>query len=315
MNPTASTPIKRQPALDWLVPLVAVLALAASGAGLFLQGGPGAHDFTTLRGQVVEIYGRGMYLNDTTLIGSGLRGADAVAVFIGVPLLLISFAAYRRGTLRGPADSRGMRSASWDAYPYTGCVELYFLYMGMSLTFSAAFNRLFLVYVALFSASLFALFTAAAAIDQQALAERVSSRLPRRGVAAFLFVAGLGTFMLWLSELIGPILTGSAPANLGPYTTMFTHGFDSGTITPIAVLAGICLLRRKPLGYLLAPVILILCVLNGLNVLGATAAQTLAGLVFSPGVYIGLIGSWVVMGAFAVGLTIAFFRSLNDNPA
>jgi hypothetical protein len=93
---------------------------------------------------------------------------------------------------------------------------------------------------------------------------------------------------------------------------MFTHGFDSATITPACVLAGGCLLRRRPLGYLLAGPILILCILNGLNVLAATAAQTLAGIVFPPGVYVGLIGSWVVMGLFAVWLARRFFRSLKE---
>ena len=52
--------------------------------------------------------------------------------------------------------------------------------------------------------------------------------------------------------MFGAIMTGQAPENLGPYTTMFTHGFDSAVITPAAALAGVCLLKRKPLGYLLA---------------------------------------------------------------
>lgn len=133
--------------------------------------------------------------------------------------------------------------------------------------------------------------------------------------AILLFAAGLGTLLLWLSELVGPILEGGVPKNLGPYTTMFTHGLDSATITPAAVLAGISLLRRKPPGYLLAPPLLILCILNGLNVLAATVSQTIAGVVFPPGVYVGMVGSWVVMGAFSVWMLVAFFRNMAENPA
>jgi hypothetical protein len=58
---------------------------------------------------------------------------------------------------------------------------------------------------------------------------------------------------------------------------MFTHGLDSATITPATVLTGIYLLRRKPLGYLLAPPLLVLCILNGLNVLAATAPRPWRG--------------------------------------
>jgi NADH:ubiquinone oxidoreductase subunit K len=118
--------------------------------------------------------------------------------------------------------------------------------------------------------------------------------------------------MLWLRELIDPLMTGQAPANLGPYTTMFTHGFDSAVITPACVLTGIFLLQRKPLGYLLAAPLLILCTLIGVVVIAQTISQTLAGFVFPVGVYVGMIGSWVVMGAFAIGLTVSFFRSVSD---
>lgn len=298
MNVPYPTNLKTQPAFNWLVPLVALLALVASGAGLFWQGGPGPSTFTTLHGQVVDIYGRGVYQNDTLFFAMGFKGADAIALFVGLPLLAVAFWRYRRGTLQGKFLLAGALT--------------YFMYIGMSLTFSAAFNRLFLVYTALFSAGLFGLVAVMASIDVQALAKQVSPRLPHRGLAIFMFVAGLGTEFLWLSELVGPMSAGVAPENLGPYTTMFTHGLDSATITPAAVLAGICLLRRRPLGYLITPPVLILCILNGLNVLSATALQTLAGIIFPPGVYVGMVGSWVVMGACAVWLVVAFFKNLNE---
>jgi hypothetical protein len=58
-----------------------------------------------------------------------------------------------------------------------------------------------------------------------------------------------------------------------------------------------------------------MCILNGLTVLAATAAQTLAGIVFPVGVYVGMIGSWVVMGAWAAWLAAAFFRNLAEPSA
>jgi hypothetical protein len=299
-NSKGFTKVIKQPAFNWLVPLIGLLALVASGAGLFLGGGDGSYPFTPLRGEVVEIYGRGVYQHDTVFYATLFKGADAIVLFAGLPLLALSFRMYRRGSLKG-------------GFLLAGAL-MYFLYIGASLTFSAAFNRLFLVYTALFSASLFALIALLSSIDLNALSSLVSPRLPHRGLAIFMFVAGLGTLMLWLSELIGPILEGGVSENMGPYTTMFTHGLDSATITPACVLAGISLLRRKPLGYLLTPPLLILCILNGLNVLAGTASQTIAGIIFPPGVYVGMIGSWVVMGAFAVWLAAAFFRNLEEAP-
>jgi len=288
--------MERRSALTWLVPLIAVLSIILAGAGLFLQGGEGPFIFTTVYGDSVEVYGQGLYRHDSSFAAALLKGTDATTLFVGVPLLLIGYLFYLRGSLRGSLFLTGML--------------FYFLYVGVTYTFSVVFNPLFLVYTALFSAALFATIIALTMFDTQTLADNVAPRMPYRGMAIFMFVAGLGTLMLWLSELIGPLTTAQAPTNLGPYTTMFTHGFDSAVITPATVITGIYLLRRKPLGILLAAPLLILCTLIGVVVIAQTVSQASAGIVFPIGVYIGMIGSWVVMGAFAVGLTIAYFRNI-----
>jgi hypothetical protein len=254
--------------------------------------------FTTVRGETVQMYGQGLYRYDSYFKAPILRGTDAVAFFVGLPLLATAFLFYRRGSLRGGLLLAGALS--------------FFLYYSASLAFSAAFNRLFPAYVALFSASFFAFISALTAIDAPALAARLSPRLPRRGLAAFLGVAGLGVLFIWVSELVGPVLDGGAPANLGADTTLFTHAFDIAIIAPVVILTGVSVLRREPLGALLAAPLLVLCTLIGLVVIAQTAAQTLAGITFPIGVYIGMIGSWVVMGALAIGLAAAFFRSLAE---
>lgn len=284
--------------LLWLVPLIAALALISALAGLFLPGGDGPFMFTSLRGHEVEMFGRGLYQYDTLLVGAALRGTDAVTLLISLPLLVIFFWKSRRGNPNAQLALLG--------------VLFYFLYKGASLTFSAAFNPLFLVYTALFSASLFAVIVAMTTFDLENLAKRVQPGFPHRGAAIFLFIAGFGTLLIWLSEVIPHILSGGAPEIMGTYTTLFTHGFDSAVITPAAVIAGVCLLRRNPLGYLLAAPILILCTLIGAVVIGQTVVQTLVGMVFPPQIYIGMIGTWIVMGAFAIRLTVSFFRNLSE---
>lgn len=288
--------MSKQSALHWLVPLIAFIAVITAGVGLFSQGGPGPRTFTNTYGQTVELYGKGIYHRDSLMAGSGFRGTDAVTLTVALPLLLASYLGYRRGSRKAGIFMIGLL--------------FYFLYNGTSMTFAAMFNPLFLVYTALFSAALFAVIVALCTFDRQALANRIRPGFPHRGMAIFLFVTGIATFLLWLSEILTPMLTGGAPENLGPYTTMFTHGFDSATITPTAVLIAIYLLRRNPMGYLLAAPLMILCTLIGVVVIGQTISQALDGLIFPPGVYIGMVGSWIVMGAFAVGLTVAYFRNL-----
>lgn len=290
--------MKTIPALNVLIPLIFVLLLISAGTGLFAQGGDGSFTFTTVRGQTVEMYGLGLYHNDTLFTGAGFRGTDAAMILIGLPLLMAGYLGYRRGSTTATLVMTGLL--------------FYCLYYGISMLAGAAFNPLFLVYTALFSASLFAVIVALTTFDAKALAQRVLPGFLHRYMAIFLCVTGIATFFLWLSELINPLLYGETPELLGPYTTLFTHGFDSAVIMPAAIVTGVFLLLRRPLGYLLAVPMLVLCTMNGIVVLAQTVSQTLAGIIFPLGVYIGMISSWIVMGAFAIGLTLSFFRNLSN---
>ncbi|MBE0684813.1 MAG: hypothetical protein IH585_02320, partial [Anaerolineaceae bacterium] len=224
--------------LAWLIPLIAVLALVTTITGLFVQGGEGPYTFTNRYGHEVEMYGKGLYQYDSRLVGAGFKGTDVVTLTIAIPMLLLSYRQYRRGILRGSI--------------FQVAALFYFLYNGASMTFAASFNSIFLFYIALFSSSLFALIVTLVNIDSADLIKRIQAGFPHRAIAVFLFVAGIGTLLLWICELIGPLLQGGAPEIIGPYTTLFTHGFDSALITPAAVMTGIFLLQRKPWGYVLS---------------------------------------------------------------
>ena len=53
--------MKNQPALNWLIPLVAILALVTALAGLFWQDAGSPFTFTSLHSLAVEMYGQGLY--------------------------------------------------------------------------------------------------------------------------------------------------------------------------------------------------------------------------------------------------------------
>lgn len=285
-------------AVVWLAWLTGGLALIAAGVGLFWHAGGGRFAFTSVRGQTVELYGSGLYRYDTLFTAGTFRGTDAVTIVIAVPLLVFAVLRYRRGSLRG-------------ALLLTG-VLAYFLYNAISMAFGAAYNSLFLVYAALFSASLFAFIMAFTSIDREALSVRVSARLPHGGIAAFLIAAGLVLALVWLSEIVVPLVQGQPPALLASYTTMVTHAFDTAVITPSVVLAGVLLRRRVGLGYLLAATVLVLNTLVGCMVVAQTTAQVLMGVTLSTGQFVGIVGAFVLMSLIALGLTLVFFRNISE---
>ena len=292
--------MKTSNAVVGLSALIVVLALVAAGAGLLWQGGDGPYSFTTLRGETAEIYGQGLYRYDTLFTGAGNRATDAVTLVLGVPLLVVSALLYRRGSLRGGLLLMG--------------TLVYFLYVYASYALGpVAYNELFLLYVALFSTSLFALVLAFRSFDVQVLPAHFSARMPRRGPAIFMFVSGLVTFVVWLMAPVAALLQDRPPERLDTYTTLFTHALDLAIIVPLVFLAGVLILRRDALGYLIAFPLLVLEAFLAPMITAQTVSQLQAGVTFPPGQIVGPIGGFATIAVIAIWVIVALLRNVSDS--
>lgn len=281
-----------------LVSLIVVLALIAASVGLFYQDGGSAFSLTSVRGITVQLYGQGLYRYDTPLNAVGARTGDAVILVLVIPLLVLSVWNYRRGSLRG-----GLLLAG---------VLAFFLYSYGSMAIGAAYNNLFIVYVALLSASFFALIFLLASFDVPALPAHFSNRLPRRGISIYLIVSGIVLALVWLVLSIVPaLLEGKAPPEASYYTTFITGALDVGIIAPTLITVGIILLRRASIGYLLAPTVLVFTVVLGTSLTLAGIAQLLAGVVMI-GQFIGFTVGFSILTLFALGFTINIYRNFSD---
>ena len=67
------------------------------------------------------------------------------------------------------------------------------------------------------------------------------------------------------------------------------------------------------MGYLLSVTLNVMLVLVAAMVIGQTVMQLRAGVPLTPGEIIGKSASFVVMGCFAVWLTVLLFRSISDD--
>ena len=283
-----------------LAVVVAALSTLAAVVGLLATSGDAPRTVTSVHGQVVELYGTGVYDGDTVFKGAGNRGSDLVTLVLAVPLLLAATAAYRRGSLRGALLLSG--ALSWPLY----------LYATMAL--GAAYNELFLAYVAIFSASLFALVLTVVSIDRAVLAARMASGGPRGRLAALMLGGGIVTAVVWLVPLIGAGLSGEPPHLLGHQTTMVTDALDLGVITPATLLAAYLLHRRRPEGYLVAFPLLVLMTFLLPMIVAQTVFQLRADVSFTAAEIVGPIGGFVVLAASGLGLVVAVLRAAGDVP-
>jgi hypothetical protein len=260
--------VLRSSSLAWLVPLILVLAVVAAGAGLLWRTGGQPYRFRTLRGETVSIQGHGLYRYDTVSAVAQEQAQDLVTLILGVPLLAVSAWLARRGSLRGRLLLTGTLG--------------YFLYTYTSMAFGSAYNQFFLVYVALFSLSLFAFILTMMSFDLPALPRQFSPRLPRRAIAGVLFGAGGFLLLAWLGRIVPSLLRDQPPVGLESTTTLFIQVLDLGVIVPVAVLAGVLLLRRSPWGYLLASVAVLKFLTMGVAVSAMGINMVRSGVPVSP---------------------------------
>jgi len=254
--------MKNQHVLKIFIPLIAILAIISASMGLFYKTAGEPYAFTSHRGEEVMINGRGLYYYDTISSAAQQQGNDMVTLAVGVPLLVISSWLAFRGSLRGKLLLTGILG--------------FFLYTYMSMSMLTMFNPLFLIYVALFGLSLYAFILCMMSFDLRSLPDHFSPKLPHGRIAGLLFVVGAFLSAAWLNLILPATLQNKVPA-LQNTTTFVIQAMDLTLIVPLAVLAGILLLRRSAWGYLLASVFVMKTIALGLAVSMMSINMTLAG--------------------------------------
>ena len=281
-------------AIKWLVPIIISLTFAAALAGVWPSEGE-PYTITNFRGEEVSINNRGLYTWDTVSSAAQMQANDLVMLVLGLPLLGVSFWLSLRGSLRGRLLMTGTLG--------------FILYTYITMCFGAAYNSFFLIYVALFSTSLFAFILSMMSFDLLELPKHFSNKIPHKAIAGLLFFTATFLTLAWLGR-IAPTLFGDQTPALENTTSMFIQAMDLGIIVPFSVLAGSLLLRRTAWGYLLASIALMKFLTMG-------AAVSLMGLNMARvGAPVSIIELVVFPGIALINLVMVFFllRGVKDKP-
>ena len=243
--------------------LIVPLALLAAGMGVFWQGMGEPYSFQTLRGETVMIRGHGLYRYDTILSSSQEVGQDVVTLLIGIPLLITGIVLSRQGTLRGQLVLAGALG--------------YFLYTYGAMSFLTAFNPLFLVYVALFSLSLFGFILAMKNLDVDEVTRHISAGFPRRAISIYFIAIAVFLSLAWLGLVTVPSLTWTPPYGLESAITLVIQAIDLGVIVPVSFITAMLLSRKSGWGYVLSSVLLIKVIMMGAALIAMIIGQLIAG--------------------------------------
>jgi hypothetical protein len=284
----------RPDAVAWLCVAVGTLVAVAAGVGVFVGGGEPS-TVTTVHGETVPLFGRGVYRYDSLIVGSGSVGVDVVTLFLVLPLLAWAALAHRRGSVRGTVTLLGV--LTYCAYLYT------------SRAVDTAFNDLFLVYVAAMSVSLFALLWTVRSLPVTVVTE-AAGRLPRRSTAGFLLLLPMVLVVVWLPLVVEPLVTRRPAAAVEHYTTFVTGALDLGILLPAALIGAVLVLRRQVTGYVIAFCLTGFTALLGPALVAMTIAQLRAGVEMGAADLVTFVVSFLALSWFAAGVLLTALRRL-----
>lgn len=173
--------------------VIAIMVAVAAGIGVFMRGSGETATITTPRGEEYEMVTDGIYrYNSVRLVAEGV-GWDLVTLFVAVPILLVCLPGLTRGTITAKLLCVGLLA--------------YFFYQYLMYAVAWAFGPLFLLFIAIYAASLGAIAWILSATPIAVLSERLSDRFPRRGVAIFSIAMAVLLVGMWLGRIV-PALGG-----------------------------------------------------------------------------------------------------------
>lgn len=241
-------------------------------------------------GHTIELFGDGIYKYDSVSKAGGNKGTDLVMLIVALGFAFLT---------------RKRHEGARYGFIYAGLLTG-LLYYSSSLVFGITFDRLFFVYILQFSLSLFAMIFALSELFRKDRSWVLADR-SMKGTAIFLIVSG-SLVLMWLEFIVPALLSGQPLANIEIYTTEPTFVLDLAIIFPLYLGCGIALLKRKPMGYRLAPILLTFITIVGLTVIGQNAFQSTMGVSIPIRQLFRLVVSFIVLGFIATLLNVRVLK-------
>jgi hypothetical protein len=254
--------------------IIALLAVTATLSGLLMKN---------------------LYKHDTTSIISQMMGQDLVTLIVAVPLLLISVYMIHGNSLRGRLIWMG--------------TLFYFTYTYASMSFLASYNQFFLVYVAIFSISMYTFIGELLTTDFKGLKSNFKPGKVIKVSAAFLIFIALVLALMWLKLILDSLITGTAPAALEGYTTLVIQALDLGVLVPLAIISSVLLLKNNEWGYTFTSIFLIKASLIGTAILSMIVFMILNGVSVDPRQII----IFTAMTILGILVTVGFYKQINGD--
>lgn len=192
--------------------------------------------------------------HDPPVTVGNAQGTAAVVLVVAVPLLI--------------GAMLGARAGGWRAQILWLAALGYLAYNAVLFCFIAAFNSLFLLFVAMLGLATWSLVALARELDIARLAEPLAERVPVRSLAIYLAASAALFGVTWLADILPAIAANRAPASYAgtAITTNPVHVLDLAFTLPLMFAAAYWLWRGRLWGYVLATALVVMLAIETISI-------------------------------------------------
>jgi hypothetical protein len=226
------------------------------------------------------------------------KGTDCMVLFLAIPLLVIALIMDIKDNI--------LKTKLF----LTGII-VFFLYYSVSYSIGAIYNVLHLLYIVLFSCSLFALIIGYGLLKNYSI--KISGKIYTNGLKIFLVFCGLSLFVAWLPDIVVSLINKKSLELIEIYTTQITYVLDMAIISPMIFICLYNLSKKNNVGYILLGIILNMLVMTGVMVIFQTIIPAKAGIELPVGAIITKVGIFVVLAIIAIYYEIKLFKNMQSS--
>ncbi len=245
---------------------------------------------------LVGIFTPDFYAKETLNWQVQSLGQDIIDLVLVVPVLmvttLITFKIKRTGALL------------W------GGVILYLIYTFTIYSFDVHFNKLFIFYCLTFGLAFYSFLYLIYKQLKEPTITQIESVAVKKVIVVYFITLSILFYFLWLSEIVPSVINNTIPKILveAGLPTNPVHVIDLAIFLPGIFSTGILVLKNKPLGLILTPVMLVFFILMDITIAALSAMMQQKGLE-------GSFSITIAMGAlalFSLVLLVWYMRSIRS---
>jgi len=285
---------KRRNSLIIFCLVIILLVGVASILGIISGSKTDYNIVTSVRGEEYNMITQGLYkYNSQRMVAEGV-GWDYFTLIVAIPLMLLLLPRIYRYSLRAKLFAIGLL--------------LYFFYQYFMYALGWAFGPLFLLFIFIFGLSLIGVVWIISLIDVSELTNDITDSFPRKSIAFLCYFIGVLLIFMWLKRIVAGLQGDLEEGMLLGQTTMVIQALDLGLIVPLAIFTGILVIKRKPLGYLLSPIVLV----KAMAMAGAILAMLISAWINEGGLDTAPFVLFLIIFVISVILAIQTFQSIHE---